>query len=209
MRRSIKRLADVLFAATVLALCSPLIAAISILNWFVMGWPVLFTQVRAGFHGQPFKLYKFRTMRDTQDAQGRLLPDGERLTQLGIFLRRYSLDELPQFWNVIIGDLSIVGPRPLLVDYLPRYSLEQGRRHDVKPGITGWAQVNGRNAIDWNEKFKLDVWYADHWSLWLDFRIIFRTAWHVLAGRGITFERHASMPEFMGMQEQGGREWSK
>ena len=209
MRRSIKRLADVLFAAAVLALCSPLIAAISILNWFVMGWPVLFTQVRAGFHGKPFKLFKFRTMRDTQDAQGRLLPDGERLTQLGIFLRRYSLDELPQFWNVIIGDLSIVGPRPLLVDYLPRYSLEQGRRHDVKPGITGWAQVNGRNAIDWNEKFKLDVWYADHWSLWLDFRIIFRTAWHVLAGRGITFERHASMPEFMGMQEQGGREWSK
>jgi sugar transferase EpsL len=200
---------DVFFAAAVLTLCSPLIAVISILIWFVMGWPVLFTQVRAGFHGRPFKLFKFRTMRDAQDGQGRLLPDSERLTKLGIFLRRFSLDELPQFWNVIIGDLSIVGPRPLLVDYLPRYSLEQGRRHDVKPGITGWAQVNGRNAIDWNEKFKLDVWYADHWSLWLDVRVIFRTAWHVLAGHGITFERHASMPEFMGMQEQGGREWSK
>lgn len=198
MHRFLKRLIDVLFAATVLILCSPLIAAVSILIWVNMGRPVLFTQMRAGFHGQPFKLFKFRTMRDTQDAQGRLLPDRERLTKVGFFLRRFSLDELPQFWNVLIGDMSLVGPRPLLVRYLDRYTREQARRHDVKPGITGWAQVNGRNALTWEQKFELDIWYVDHASSALDFKIICRTIGKVFGREGISQEGHATMPEFAG-----------
>jgi len=163
-----------------------------------MGKPVLFVQQRPGFHGAPFYLYKFRTMKNTQNSMGSPLPDEIRLTATGRILRKLSLDELPQLFNVLKGDLSFVGPRPLLMEYLPRYSAEQARRHEVKPGITGWAQVNGRNAITWEEKFTLDVWYVDHQSILLDIRIIFMTIWKILKREGINQPGHTTMEEFLG-----------
>ncbi|MCX7427894.1 MAG: sugar transferase [Planctomycetia bacterium] len=163
-----------------------------------MGPPVLFRQRRPGLHGKPFLMVKFRTMRNEVDAAGRSLSDGERLTALGRFLRNTSLDELPELWNVLRGDMSLVGPRPLLMEYLDRYTPGQSRRHDVKPGITGWAQVRGRNAIAWEEKFKLDVWYVDHHGPWLDLRILLLTVWTVVRRDGISAAAHPTMPEFTG-----------
>ena len=198
MRSFIKRIMDVCAGTMTLVVLSPLISGIAVLVWLTMGRPVLFKQIRAGYRGKPFTLFKFRTMRGDRDAQGRLLPDGDRLSKVGSVLRRFSLDELPQFWNVWKGEMSLVGPRPLLVDYLPRYSPEQARRHEVKPGVTGWAQVNGRNALSWDQRFELDVWYVDHWSLGLDARIIWKTLRKVFHREGISLEGHATMPEFTG-----------
>lgn len=176
----------------------PVMACIALLVRLKLGAPVLFRQQRPGLHGKPFTLYKFRTMTDARDAQGALLPDAERLTRFGRFLRSTSLDELPEFFNVLKGDMNLVGPRPLLMQYLDRYTPEQARRHEVRPGITGWAQVNGRNAITWEDKFRLDVWYVDHWSLWLDIQIIFLTVWKVFKREGISQPGHATAEEFMG-----------
>ncbi len=194
----IKRLFDIFFSLLVLILLSPVFLVLSILLLLIQGSPVLFTQRRPGLDGQLFDLIKFRTMRDVRDAHGRLLPDEQRITPLGAFMRRSSLDELPEFLNVLKGDMSVVGPRPLLVQYLERYSPEQARRHNVLPGVTGWAQVNGRNALTWEEKFALDVWYVDHWSFGLDLRIIFMTIEKAFKGEGISQPGHATMPEFMG-----------
>jgi lipopolysaccharide/colanic/teichoic acid biosynthesis glycosyltransferase len=198
MQRSIKRLIDIFVSGTAFVLLSPLILGIGILVWLGMGRPVLFKQLRAGYCGKPFTLFKFRTMREIRDSEGRLLPDGERVSKLGNLLRHLSLDELPQFWNVWKGEMSLVGPRPLLVDYLPRYSAEQARRHDIKPGVTGWAQVNGRNALSWDEKFKLDVWYVDHAGLWLDVKILALTIRNTLGRKSINQPGHVTAEEFMG-----------
>jgi len=203
MKSFIKRLADLTLSAVAIGVLSPLLILIAFAILLVMGSPVLFRQQRAGYLGRPFHLLKFRTMHSSCDAQGRLLPDSDRLTWLGNFLRRLSLDELPQLWNVLVGDMSLVGPRPLLLNYLPRYSEEQARRHEVKPGITGWAQVHGRNTLDWEEKFRLDVWYVDHWSLSLDARILSRTLSKALGGEGVARQGHATMPEFMGNARRG------
>ena len=165
-----------------------------------LGSPVLFTQVRPGVHGKPFLMVKFRTMTDERDASGALLPDAKRLTPFGRFLRASSLDELPELWNVLRGEMSLVGPRPLLMEYLPLYSPEQARRHEVRPGITGWAQVNGRNAISWADKFALDVWYVDNRSLWLDVKILWRTVRKVLVRDGISAAGEATMPKFTGQK---------
>lgn len=197
----LKRVLDLVGASIGLLLLSPLMAFIALLIRFTMGPPILFRQVRPGLHGKPFVMYKFRTMLDLRDEQGNLLPDEKRLTPLGRFLRSTSLDELPELFNVLKGDMSLVGPRPLLMEYLDRYTPEQFRRHEVKPGITGWAQVNGRNALTWEEKFKLDVWYVDHWSLWLDLKILGLTLIKVLRREGISHGRHATMPEFRGRDE--------
>jgi lipopolysaccharide/colanic/teichoic acid biosynthesis glycosyltransferase/glycosyltransferase involved in cell wall biosynthesis len=196
-----KRIFDLLVSFAALTVLSPLLFAIGILLLLVMGRPIFFRQQRPGRYGKPFTLYKFRTMADKRDAQGRLLADGERLTQLGRLLRLFSVDELPQLWNVLRGDLSLVGPRPLLMEYLDRYSHEQARRHDVLPGITGWAQINGRNAITWKRKFELDVWYVDHWSIWLDLKILALTTNQVLRRHGISQNGHATAPEFQGDQK--------
>ncbi len=174
---------------------------LSLLAWQVrrkLGSPVLFTQVRPGLHGKPFRIFKFRTMTDARDARGALLPDAQRITPFGRFLRASSLDELPELWNVLWGEMSLVGPRPLLMEYLPLYSPEQARRHEVRPGITGWAQVNGRNAISWTNKFALDVWYVDHRCLWLDVRILWMTVRKVLVRHGISADGEATMPKFEG-----------
>jgi lipopolysaccharide/colanic/teichoic acid biosynthesis glycosyltransferase len=179
-------------------LISPLLLLLAFLVLLVHGWPVLFRQRRPGYRGEPFDLFKFRTMRDLRDSQGELLPDEERLTGLGRWLRSLSLDELPELLNVLRGEMSLVGPRPLLMQYLSRYSPEQARRHDVLPGITGWAQVNGRNAVSWPEKFELDLWYVDHWSLWLDIKILAITLWKVVKREGISQPGHATAEEFMG-----------
>jgi sugar transferase EpsL len=203
MYRVFKRLMDLIMSAIALILLAPLMAAVAVLVWLTMGPPILFRQVRAGYRGLPFTLFKFATMRSARDAQRRLLPDKDRLTKVGTLLRRFSLDELPQLWNVLIGDMSLVGPRPLLVDYLPRYSPEQARRHEVKPGITGWAQVNGRNTLSWEQKFNLDVWYVDHRSLGLDAEIIWITMQKVLQREGISLDGHATMPEFRGSNQIG------
>jgi sugar transferase EpsL len=181
----VKRLMDVLGALLALVVSSPAMILIAILVRFKLGSPILFRQQRPGLHGQPFTLLKFRTMADLADANGEPLPDAERLTPLGRFLRRSSLDELPELYNVLCGDMSLVGPRPLLMEYLPLYTPEQARRHDVRPGLTGWAQVNGRNAISWNEKFALDQWYVEHASLWLDVKILCLTALRIAQGHGI------------------------
>lgn len=194
----IKRLFDVLVAGVVLVLLSPLFLFGIFIVQLTMGSPVLFSQLRPGFKGRPFKLYKFRTMREAFDASGQSLPDAERLTRWGSFLRRSSIDELPQLLNVLLGNMSIVGPRPLLMEYLPLYSPEQMRRHAVKPGITGWAQVNGRNALSWEEKFNLDVWYVDNKSLWLDLKIIFLTVKKVLVREGISAVGEVTMSKFTG-----------
>jgi len=193
-----KRLFDLLLTALGLALLSPALLVLWLLVWRKHGRPVLFHQRRPGYHGQPFNIYKFRTMTNARDAQGNLLPDEQRLTCLGRFLRSTSLDELPELINVLRGEMSLVGPRPLLMQYLERYSPEQARRHDVLPGISGWAQINGRNAITWEDKFRLDVWYVDHWSLGLDLRILLRTLWKVIKREGISQPGHATMEEFMG-----------
>ncbi|MDB5101687.1 MAG: Undecaprenyl-phosphate galactose phosphotransferase [Cyanobacteria bacterium RYN_339] len=198
--RALKRFLDVLAALVGLVLLSPVLLGVALLLALTTGRPVLFTQERAGYQGRIFKIYKFRSMTDAHDAQGQLLPDAERLTPVGRFIRRTSLDELPQLFNVLKGDLSLVGPRPLLVRYLPRYSAEQNRRHEVMPGITGWAQVNGRNAVGWEERFALDVWYVDHWSLGLDLRILARTVGKVLAREGVSAAGEATMAEFMGTE---------
>ncbi len=196
-----KRLFDLLASAFgLLILAVPL----AVLAWLVrrkLGSPVFFSQVRPGLHGKPFLMVKFRTMTDARDANGALLPDAQRLTPFGHFLRASSLDELPELWNVLKGEMSLVGPRPLLMEYLPLYTPEQARRHEVRPGITGWAQVNGRNAISWADKFALDVWYVDHHSLWLDVQILWRTVRKVLARDGISAPGDATMPKFEGFHE--------
>jgi len=194
----VKRAFDILVAGTLLVVGSPLIAALALGIRWRMGAPVLFRQVRPGLHGRPFTIYKFRTMIDAMDDAGRPLPDEQRLTALGRILRKYSLDELPQLWNVLKGDLSLVGPRPLLMEYLSLYTPEQARRHEVRPGITGWAQVNGRNAITWEEKFEHDVWYVEHQSFWLDMRILWLTLLKVLKSEGITQEGSATAEKFRG-----------
>jgi len=194
----IKRLLDISVSIIGIVLFSPIFLVIMTLIKLNSNGPIFFTQERPGKNGKIFILYKFRTMKDLRDENGNLLPDKNRLTKVGKFLRKLSLDELPELWNVLKGDMSLVGPRPLLVEYLNRYTPEQARRHEVKPGITGWAQVNGRNAITWEEKFKYDVWYVDNWSLWLDFKIIFMTIVKVLKGEGISQPGHATMEEFKG-----------
>ena len=194
----LKRALDVIGASFALLVFGPVMLYIALRIWREMGSPVLFRQVRPGLQGKPFVMYKFRTMTEERDAEGRLLPDEKRLTPLGKFLRQYSLDELPEFINVLKGEMSLVGPRPLLMEYLDRYTPEQARRHEVKPGITGWAQVNGRNALTWEEKFRLDVWYVDNWNLLLDLKILFLTLVKVLRREGISAEGHATMPEFKG-----------
>lgn len=195
---ALKRLVDVTGAAAGLTVCSPVMLSIAALIRLQMGSPVLFRQRRGGYQGETIEILKFRTMRDAVDEQGHPLPDHERITALGQFLRRTSLDELPGLLNVLRGDLSLVGPRPLLERYLPRYNDEQRRRHDVKPGITGWAQINGRNAISWEEKFDLDVWYVDHWDVLLDLEILAKTVLHALQRKDIDAGEQVTMPEFMG-----------
>ena len=193
-----KRLFDIVVSAgALLVLALPLLVVV----WMVrrkLGSPVFFTQVRPGMHGKPFKMVKFRSMTSERGPDGELLPDAVRLTPFGRFLRSTSLDELPELWNVLKGDMSLVGPRPLLMEYLPLYSPEQARRHEVRPGITGWAQVNGRNAISWEDKFKLDVWYVDHRSLWLDIKILWLTVKKVLVREGISAAGEATMGKFTG-----------
>lgn len=196
---SLKLIGDRLMAALLLLLFSPILLVVAILVRLRMGSPVVFTQARPGKDGKIFTVYKFRTMTSDCDANGNLLSDEERLIPLGQFFRKASLDELPQLWNVFVGDMSFVGPRPLLVRYLERYNSEQARRHDVRPGITGWAQVNGRNTLSWDEKFALDLWYVDHWSLWLDFKILLLTVKKVFKQEGISeATTTVGMSEFMG-----------
>jgi sugar transferase EpsL len=194
----VKKLVDNTIASLLLIILSPLIGGVALLLWATLGRPLLFRQTRSGLYGRPFEIIKFRTMTDKQDSFGRALPDEMRLTPVGRFLRATSLDELPELWNVLRGELSLVGPRPFLARYLERYSPVQARRHDVMPGITGWAQINGRNDLTWEQKFALDVWYVDNWSLSLDFRILVKTFWQVLKRDGISRSGHATAPEFMG-----------
>ncbi len=193
-----KRLFDLVISLLMLILLSPVMLVIAILVRARLGKPVLFSQERPGRHGRLFRLYKFRTMRDLFDAEGKTLPDEERLTPFGRFLRASSLDELPELLNVMKGEMSLVGPRPLLVAYLDRYTAEQARRHEVLPGITGWAQVNGRNTLSWEDKFRLDVWYVEHQSCWLDLKILFLTLWKAIKREGISAPGSATAPEFMG-----------
>lgn len=193
-----KRLFDLMISLLGLIVLSPVILILMVLVWINLGGSVIFAQVRPGFRGKLFKLYKFRSMRNVFDAQGNPLPDEKRLTKFGKFLRASSLDELPELINVLLGQMSLVGPRPLLVAYLERYSPEQARRHEVMPGITGWAQVNGRNAISWEEKFKLDVWYVDNQSFWLDIKILLMTVKKVFKRESINAPGSATAPEFMG-----------
>jgi lipopolysaccharide/colanic/teichoic acid biosynthesis glycosyltransferase len=197
----IKRIFDVLVSMVVLIVLLPAIAVVAVLIHRKLGSPVLFRQTRPGLYGKPFKMIKFRTMLDAVDAQGNPLPDSERMTPFGQFLRASSLDELPGLWNVFKGDMSLAGPRPLLMEYLPLYSKEQYRRHDVRPGVTGWAQVNGRNAISWEEKFKLDVWYVDNRSFWLDLEILLLTVKKVLVRDGISGEGEVTMSKFTGSND--------
>jgi len=200
--QAIKRVVDIAGASVGIILVAPVLLVVSLLVLLTMGRPVLFRQQRPGLRGKPFTLYKFRTMRDARTASGELLPDDLRLTTFGKWLRSTSLDELPELFNVLKGEMSLVGPRPLLMEYLPRYSPDQARRHEVKPGITGWAQVNGRNALTWEEKFRMDVWYVDHWNLWLDMKIVLLTIWKVLKREGISAEGSATMPVFTGNTTQ-------
>jgi len=195
---AIKRLIDVVASSTGLALLSPLLATIVAAEIYVHGWPPVFAQKRPGLRNRIFTIYKFRTMTNERDARGVLLPDRARLTPFGSFLRETSLDELPELFNVLVGDMSLVGPRPLLVQYLDRYTPRQMRRHEVKPGLTGWAQIHGRNALSWEEKFDCDVWYVDNWSLWLDLQILARTVFIVLRREGISHADEATMAEFQG-----------
>jgi len=193
-----KRLFDLALTLPGLVLVSPILILVAILVRIFHGRPVLFRHTRPGYRAHPFTLYKFRTMTDARDAQGHLLPDEKRLTPLGKFLRTTSLDELPELFNVLKGEMSLIGPRPLLMQYLDRYTPEQARRHAALPGITGWAQINGRNNLSWEIKFELDVWYVDHWSLWLDIKILALTFWKVLAREGINEPGNATAREFLG-----------
>jgi lipopolysaccharide/colanic/teichoic acid biosynthesis glycosyltransferase len=194
----IKRLIDILTATIVLVVFSPILLVISLLVRNKLGSPILFTQERPGLNGKSFKMIKFRSMRDAINENGDELSDSERLTPFGEKLRSSSLDELPGLWNVLKGDMSLVGPRPLLVEYLPLYSTEQSKRHNVRPGITGWAQINGRNAISWEDKFKLDLWYVENQSLWLDLKILFLTIKKVFIKEGISADGEVTMPKFKG-----------
>ncbi|HTP00119.1 MAG TPA: sugar transferase [Anaerolineales bacterium] len=193
-----KRILDLAVAALGLVILSPVYLTLAVLVRVLLGTPVLFRQQRPGYKERPFHLYKFRTMTDARDPAGQLLPDSARLTGLGRFLRAWSLDELPELFNILRGDMSLVGPRPLLMEYLPLYSAEQRRRHDAYPGITGWAQVHGRNALEWPERFALDVWYVDHRSFWLDIRIILLSIWKVLSREGISQPGQATTEYFTG-----------
>lgn len=198
-----KRLFDFFASLLALILLSPIVALVA---WKIrnnLGSPVLFRQIRPGLNGKPFEMVKFRTMKDAVDAMGNPLPDSERMTSFGDKLRNSSLDELPELWNVLKGDMSLVGPRPLLMQYLPLYSPEQARRHEVRPGVTGWAQINGRNAISWEEKFKLDVWYVDNRSFWLDIKILMLTVKKVFVKEGISAEGHVTIAPFTGQEQQG------
>ncbi|EJG0589756.1 sugar transferase [Vibrio parahaemolyticus] len=197
-----KRIFDFTASLCGLILLSPIIALVA---WKIrknLGSPVLFRQTRPGLNGKPFEMVKFRTMKDAVDAQGNPLPDSERMTPFGDKLRNSSLDELPELWNVLKGEMSLVGPRPLLMQYLPLYNKEQARRHEVRPGVTGWAQINGRNAISWEDKFKLDVWYVDNRNLWLDIKVLFLTVKKVFIKEGISAEGEATMPYFEGKQKK-------
>lgn len=194
--KTIKRVFDLILAVPALILLAPLMGLIALVVWLTTGSPVLFLHQRPGLYGKPLTLYKFRTMTDARDAQGDLLPDADRLTPFGRLLRSTSLDELPELINVLRGEMSVVGPRPLLPEYLPHYNDEVYRRHDVLPGLTGWAQVNGRNAITWEEKFALDVWYVDNWSLWLDLKIIVLTFWQIIRRQGVNQPGQATAERF-------------
>ncbi len=197
-RRFGKRLLDIALASSALVMLFPIALMVALAILVTMGPPVIFRQVRPGLHGKPFVIYKFRTMLDLRDENGNLLPDEKRLTRLGKFLRRFSLDEIPELWNVLKGDMSLVGPRPLLMEYLPLYTPEQARRHEVRPGMAGPVIMSGRNLLDWEEKFKLDVWYVDNVSLWVDLKILALTAWKVLKGEGVSARGHATTPKFQG-----------
>ncbi|WP_019503969.1 sugar transferase [Pleurocapsa sp. PCC 7319] len=203
MSKFIKHLADRLVAAIALLIFSPILVFVALLIRVKLSSPIFFTQLRPGKDGNIFTFYKFRTMTDAKNAEGNLLPDGDRLTTLGEWLRKTSLDELPQLWNVLKGDMSIVGPRPLLIQYLDRYTPEQARRHEVLPGITGWAQVNGRRQLDgdWEKKFQLDVWYINNWSLWLDWKILWLTVFAVIGQKDISQEGHTTGEEFFNNKE--------
>ena len=195
-----KRLIDLIISVTLAIALAPVWLAVAfIIRWW-LGSPILFSQARAGLNGEPFDVVKFRSMTNRTDNSGELLPDEQRLTRLGTFLRATSLDELPQLWNVIRGQMSLVGPRPLLLSYVARYDSNQKRRLQAVPGITGWAQVNGRNAISWEERFALDLWYVDHRSLTVDLKILFLTAWRLIVPKGISSRQHVTMPEFLGSE---------
>lgn len=198
----VKRIFDLLATSLGLIVISPIIFLIAILVRVFLGTPILFRQQRPGFKGRPFYIYKFRTMTDARGPDGNLLPDSARLTRFGRFLRSLSLDELPELFNILRGEMSLVGPRPLLMEYLPLYSPEQMRRHDAHPGLTGWAQINGRNAIDWPTRFALDVWYVDHWSFWLDIKILFLSLWKVIRREGVSQPGQATTEYFTGNEEQ-------
>ena len=197
----LKRLFDIVAGGLGLLLLAPVLALVALLICRKLGAPVFFRQTRPGLNGKPFEMIKFRTMLDATDKHGNPLPDEQRMTPFGSFLRATSLDELPELWNVLKGDMSLVGPRPLLMEYLPLYSKEQFRRHEVRPGVTGWAQVNGRNAISWEDKFKLDVWYVDNQSFWLDLKILFLTVKKVLVRDGISGEGEVTMSKFTGTKD--------
>lgn len=199
----IKRLFDILVSLTLLILLGLPMLLLALITRLALGSPVLFVQQRPGLHGQPFRILKFRTMRDATDAAGNPLPDEQRMTRYGSFLRRTSLDELPELLNVLRGDMSLVGPRPLLMEYLPLYSEYQARRHEVRPGITGYSQVNGRNAVDWDTRFEMDVWYVDQRSFWLDLKILVQTAFTVVGGAGVRQEGHVTMEPFTGSKPCG------
>ena len=197
-----KRAFDLAVATVLAVLLSPVLLIIAALVRGTLGSPVIFKQARPGLHTEPFTIYKFRSMRDLYDEKGEQLPDEQRLTRFGVFIRGLSLDELPELWNVIKGDMSLVGPRPLMMEYLPRYSAEQTRRHDVKPGITGLAQIGGRNALSWEEKFALDLEHVENQTLRMDISILIRTVGHVLMRRGISHDDHATMPEYLGPDQE-------
>ena len=209
MNSLIKRSVDLIVSILGLALLSPLMLIIALAIFCTLGRPVFFRQRRPGYRGQPFWLVKFRTMSDARGLNGQPLSDDVRLTRLGRILRRTSLDELPELWNVVKGEMSLVGPRPLLMEYIGRYTPEQERRHNVKPGITGWAQINGRNALTWEEKFACDLWYVDHRCPSLDLRILFRTLCQVWHRDGISFAGHVTMPVFMGRDKSGANKWGE
>ena len=202
IQRAAKRLFDVVGSSLALVVLSPVMAAVAALVRTRIGSPILFRQVRPGRNGEPFQIVKFRTMTADRAPDGTLLTDEERLVETGQLLRRWSIDELPELFNVMKGDMSLVGPRPLLMEYLPRYTEEQARRHEMRPGLTGLAQISGRNELAWDQRFELDVWYIDHWSMWLDLRILAATFGQVLTGRGVSSQGHATMSPFEGSSEQ-------
>ncbi|MGA2070552.1 MAG: sugar transferase [Sedimentisphaerales bacterium] len=206
MRHLVKRLFDMIASAAGLIVISPFLVVLAFMVRLKLGSPILFRQQRPGLGGKAFVIYKFRTMTDQRDASGNLLPDEQRLPAFGRFLRSTSFDELPELLNVLKGDMSIVGPRPLMMKYLGRYSPQQARRHEVRPGITGWAQINGRNAVSWEDKFRLDVWYVDNWTLWLDMKIILKSVWMVVAREGITQHGRATIDEFLGTPQNNSSE---